>query len=222
MFDEEPGTTNITKIEEEKDLGIIFDQTLKFSIHVAKCASRANNIVGIIKRTFTQLDKDMFLTLYKTMVRPIMEYGSCVWRPWLKKDINILERVQRRATKLIHEIKNISYKERLLKLGLPTLEYRRQRYDMIQVFKILNNLDVVENSESLLELVTVTKTRGHNMELKKKYCKSERRKNSFFFRIVDPWNNLPDEVVSAESVNIFKSRLNTHWKHDPHKFNHIF
>ena len=96
----------------------------------------------------------MFLTLYKTMVRPIMEYGSCVWRPWLKKDINIFERVQRRATKLIHEIKNISYKERLLKLGLPTLEYRRQRYDMIQVFKILNNLDVVENSESLLELVT--------------------------------------------------------------------
>jgi hypothetical protein len=98
----------------------------------------------------------------------------------LKKTFYLLERVQRRATKQVQEISDKSYSERLRILGLPTLQYRRKRYDMLQVFKILNNIDKVENSEILLKLVKVEKTRGHSFKLVKRYCRTERRRNSFF------------------------------------------
>ena len=69
--------SSLTPVAEEKDLGIYFDQFLKFSIHCAKSASKANSMLGLIKRTFSYMDKEIFLNLYITMVRPHMEYGSC-------------------------------------------------------------------------------------------------------------------------------------------------
>ncbi len=92
--------------------------------------------MGIIKCTFSNLDTDIFTKLYKSMVRPIimiMEYSSSVWSPYLKKDISTLEKVQRRATKLVasNSIEDLSYSDRVKNFGLPTLEYRRLRYDMI-------------------------------------------------------------------------------------------
>jgi hypothetical protein len=218
MSSERQANTQIEIIKEEKDLGVIFDPSLKFSAHIAKCAAKANSMLGLINRTFSFIDKEMFLTLYKTLVRPHMEYASSVWYPWLKKDIKILERVQKRATKIMDSIKHLSYSDRLRTLGLPTLEYRRKRFDMIQVYKILNNIDHIENSENLLKLVDISKTRGHTLKLHKKICRTERRKNTFFFRVIDIWNSLSDEVVRSKTLNEFKTSLNNQWKNDPSKF----
>ena len=89
---------------------------------------------------------------------------------------------------------------------------------MIQVYKILNNIDHIENSENLLELVDISKTRGHILKLHKTFCRTERRKNTFFFRVIDIWNSLSDEVVSSKTLNEFKTSLNNHWKNDSTKF----
>ena len=111
-------------------VGVLFDSSMKFSKHYsAKSAAKANSMVGLIKRTFTSVNTSVFTTLYKSMVRPIMEYASCIWSPYLIKDINLLENVQKRATRLCPELRNMTY---LRALGLPTLQYRRltqTRYD---------------------------------------------------------------------------------------------
>eukprot|EP00057_Strongylocentrotus_purpuratus_P009185 XP_011663659.1 PREDICTED: RNA-directed DNA polymerase from mobile element jockey-like [Strongylocentrotus purpuratus] len=122
------GTTraNMEVRKEEKDLGVTFDPTLKFSKHVGKVANKANRIVGLIRRTFAHMDEDMFCLLHKTLVRPHLEYANCVWNPFLRQDITKLEKVQRRATKMVPSIKDLPYVTRLERLDLPTLAYRVQ------------------------------------------------------------------------------------------------
>ena len=134
----------LKKVEFEKDLGVIIDGDLKFREHIISKVNIANRNVGIIFRTFTYLDKEMFLNLYKTMVRPHLEYATQIWSPLYKKDKIIIENVQRRATRLVKCISHMSYEERLRHLGLPTLEYRRARADMVQVYKIINQIDKVD------------------------------------------------------------------------------
>ena len=73
---------------EEKDLGVLFDTTLKFSSHIAATASKANRLVGLIRRTFKFLDQKMLVQLYKSLIRPHLEYANSVWNPVLKKDID--------------------------------------------------------------------------------------------------------------------------------------
>ena len=82
---------------EEKDLGIYVSDTFKFESHIAKIAARANSILGCIKRTFTYMDMEMFKCIYKTLVRPHLEYAVQSWSPDLKKDINLLEQVQKKS-----------------------------------------------------------------------------------------------------------------------------
>ena len=89
---------------------------------------------GLIFGTFTYIDKDIFLNLLKSLVRTRLEYASTVWCPVFKKDGAAIENVQRRATKLVSGISHLSYSERLYALGLPSLEYKRERANVIQVY----------------------------------------------------------------------------------------
>ena len=95
-------------------------------------------------RAFSYLDPEMFKNLYKSLVRPHLEYAAVIWAPMYKKDKIAIENVQRRATKLVRSCKDLPYPERLRKLGLPSLEYRRERSDLVQVYKILNDIDIVD------------------------------------------------------------------------------
>ena len=94
-------------------------------------------MLGIIKRNFIYLSEEAFVSLYKTLVRSHLEYANCVWNPYRMGLIKDLEKVQMRATKLVMKLKHLKYKERLERLKLPTLRYRRTRGDMIEVYKIL-------------------------------------------------------------------------------------
>jgi len=91
----------------------------------------------MIKRTFLCKSKELILQLYKSLIRPKLEYCIQAWKPYFKKDINILERVQKRATKMINGFSEFKYETRFKKLGLTTLETRRLRGDLIEVFKIV-------------------------------------------------------------------------------------
>ena len=110
--------------EEERDLGVIVHKSLKSSRQCAEAAKKANRILGIVKRTIVSRDKEIIMRIYKTIVRPHLEYCVQAWSPHLKKDIEILERVQRRATKMVKECQRLSYEERIKYCGLTTLDTR--------------------------------------------------------------------------------------------------
>ena len=106
---EEGSYRYLGEMEEEKDLGVKFDPTLKFSKHAAMVANKANKMVGIIRRTFDFLDESMLKILYKSLVRPHLEYANCKWSPFLQKELALIERVQTRATKILPNLKDLEY-----------------------------------------------------------------------------------------------------------------
>jgi len=118
------GDVNIKLGKEEKDLGIII--YYKSSTQCVAAANSANRTSGMINRTFVNKDSITMLRLYQSLVRPQLEYCMhYAWRPYLKKDIDLLEKVQRSATRLMTSDKSLSYSDRLQKFGLTTLETRR-------------------------------------------------------------------------------------------------
>jgi len=158
------------------------------------------------------------------MVRPHLEYryANSVWCPYKKGDIEIIEKVQKRATKLIliMSLKKLSYIERLKQLQLPTLNYRRLQGNMIEVLKIVHNY---YNSEAAVKLNfnTFNTTIGNMYKLQKFMCHCKIRKYSFCAQVVTIWNSLPNGVVDveADTVNAFKYRLDKHWFNQDILFN---
>ena len=191
---------------EEKDLGVIFDQQLLFDKHIQTSITKANQILGIIKRSFEFMDKNVIILLYKSMVRPHLEYANAVWAPALKRQSVALERVQRRATKLIPQIKYMTYSQRLKTLKLPSLKFRRLRGDLIQVFKILNGIDNVE-IENIFTLAPYSNTRNSLFKIFINHARTNKRKFYINNRIAKTWNTLTNLTKTAKSTNTFKNFL---------------
>ena len=193
----------------ERDLGIHFDRYLKFDYHINTIINKANRTLGIIRKTFDYLDKDIFCLLFKGLIRSQLEYAAPVWSPHLMKHIEALENVQRRATKLVPGMSQLSYAERLKALKLPTLTYRRLRGDMITVFKIVH-MGFDENIRSMLPKNT-SGLRGHDKKLFVEGSKRDIRKYNFTMRVRKIWNSLPDRVVNAKDVINFERELDNYW-----------
>ena len=189
---------------------MIFDQSLKFDLHIDTIVNKANSMIGLIKRNFSFMDIDIFLNLYKALIRPHLEYGQIIWSPQYIRQSRKIENVQRRATKLIPKLKNLPYEERLKKLKLPSLKYRRMRGDMINVYKILNN----EKSDNKMLKLNTSKyqTRGHDKKLQKMSFKCNLRKSSFSLRVTNIWNSLNKSVTNASSIDQFKKLLDDQLK----------
>lgn len=206
----------IKKIAKEEDLGITTDEFLNFEAHISKKVNKANQIMGLIRRAFSALDISMFRCLFKSMVRPHLEYAQSIWSPYKRKDIRMVENVLRRASKMLPGLKNLSYSERLRHLEIPTMAYRRHRGDMIEVFKILKG-GYDEDVNIHLER-QVGMTRGNILKLKKIRTRTQRRQMFFTSRVVDAWNSLPNSVIEAENVMTFEKRLDQFWANQPIKF----
>ena len=141
-----------------------------------------------------------------------MEYAVQCWSPYLQRDIDLLEKVQRRATKLVLEIKQLSYKERCQALNIQTLKDRRLRGDMIEVYKLLNGYEDIDYRT--LFTLSDRQSRGHSLKLKKPAsCRTTLRSQYFSLRAINPWNALPQAVVEAPSISSFKSRYDKHIGH---------
>ena len=198
--------TNLKCVNFEKDLGVYLDSSLKPSRQCADAARKGNWILGLIRRNFNFHERDIIVRLYKQMVRPHLEYAIQVWNPYFSKDKQLLENVQRRATKLIGCLRNLPYEERLKILGLTSLELRRIRGDLIQVFKMVHGFDGLGFDDFFI-FSNVTRTRGHRFKLKSKRSRLDVRKYFFSQRVVDEWNGLAESVVTSASVNSFKNSL---------------
>ena len=109
--------------------------------NTAKIAAKANSRLGLIKRTFKIRTEKIIIVLYKSLVRPILEYGCVIWSPYTKQDTDVLETIQRRATKMITRLRDLSYPNRLITLKLPSLTYRRIRADILELYRILKGID---------------------------------------------------------------------------------
>ena len=198
----------------EKDIGVMIDEDLNFKKHIQLSVNKANSIVGLIRRSFVYLDESMFTLLFKALVRPHLEYAASVWNPFKINDIDLIENVQRRATKLIPGLKALSYSERLERLNLPTLSHRRTRGDIINVFKIINNIFDSRVTQNFFQMDNTNRTRGHSQKIYKKRCRLDAKKHFFSYRVVDLWNSLPQHVINAETVYRFEIQLDTYWKNN--------
>lgn len=197
----------LNETEEEKDLGIIVTNNLSASTQCAEAAKKATRILGMVRRQFKNMDKECFILLYKTFIRPHLEYAIQVWSPYKRGDIECLEKVQRRATKLVFALRNCSYEDRLVKLGLTTLEERRRRGDLIEAYKIITGKEKVRIEDFFNFHQSNYELRGHQYKLVTKRSRLEVRRNYFSQRVVGPWNRLPSHVVEATTVNTFKNRF---------------
>ena len=203
------GATVLGTTVKENDLGVTISADMKVSEQCGIAASKGNQILGLIRRNITYKGKKLIIPLYKAIVRPHLEYCIQAWRPYRKKDIDTLERIQRRATKMIPELRDLSYEERLKACGLTTLETRRLRGDQIEVFKILNGYENIDIN-MFFSLKKDSRTRGHEVKLVKDQCRLDIRKHSFSQRTINEWNKLSTDCVTASSVNMFKNKVDTY------------
>ena len=126
-------------------MGVTIDNRLTFSEDINNTVKKANNVMGLIRRTFKFIDKEIFALLFKSRERPILEYGNTIWSPRLEKDSDAIERVQRRATRTPPGLATLPYLERIRVLDLPSLIYRRARGDMIEKYKYQHNVYDIDN-----------------------------------------------------------------------------
>ena len=147
----------------------------------------------------------MIKRLIVTIIRPRLEYAAVIWSPSTVKDKRKLERVQRAATKLPSTLANMAYEDRLRELELLTLEDRRERGDLIAMYRIVSGIDALDRSDLVVR--DLTSVRQHGKKLKLGVCRRDVKKHSFPQRTVRIWNDLEKEVVEAKTIHEFKEKL---------------
>lgn len=219
MYDYHLGNDPLIKVDSEKDLGVYLHKSLTPSLHIAEAVKKANMKLGQLLRTVTYRDRTHFVKLYKQHVRCHLEYTVQAWSPWLKRDIDMLEAVQRRAVRCIHGLHG-SYEEKLRQIGLPSLFERRRRGDMIQTFKIINQFDDVDHAVWFTFAADGHRPTRGNTEVAGDGSMNDRltlkgvtpppsteiRRNFFSQRVIQPWNELPEQVKRSVSLNSFKNQ----------------
>jgi len=189
------------------DLGIEFQSNLCFTAHINKICRKALILSLMIFKHFCSKDPLLLFKAFKIYVRPVLESCSCLWNPYKLKDIRKVELIQRKFTKRLRGLENLSYNERLKRLKADTLELRRVKADLYLYYKIIHN--VVDVSEDLkFTFKSARSLRGHSFTICKPVIKSNAEKYSFNNRSIDVWNKLPQHIVNASNFKNFKLTVN--------------
>ncbi len=200
----------LRSVSHKCDLGVIVGETLKPHRQCAKAAKSANSIMRAIKESFMNITPTFFEELYWIFIRPHLKYSFQAWRPWLRKDIKLLEDVQRCSTKFVNGLQDIEYEERTQLINLDSLSCRTDKGDMIFVSKILHGFLEGVQWQDFFQMADISGLRGHPLKLRKDRSRLDLRKFTFSQRVVNKWNDLTAEVVSASSVKASKNKLKGH------------
>lgn len=191
------------------DLGVNVDCELNFDVHINRIVGKAYSRIGVLFKGFSSRNIVMLKQAYLTYIRPILEYASSVWSPYLLKHINAIERVQKRFTKRIPPLSHLSYPERLAAIGLEPLELRRLKADLTMYYKCINNLIALPSNIYFSQQLYTSQTRSGGSRLIVPLCSTNAFRNDFFNRRLVCWNNLPIDIVTAASLSSFKRYLST-------------
>jgi len=182
------------------------DEKLDMSHRCALAAQKTNCILGHIKRSVGSRSREVILPLCSALVTPHLESHVQLWSPQHRKDMELLERIQRRATTVIRGMEHLSCEERLRDLGLFRLENRRLRGDLIAAFQYLKRA-YRKDGENYFSRACCDRTRSDGFKLREGRFRLDTRKKFFTVRVVRHWNRLPRKVVEAPSLETLKTRL---------------
>lgn len=216
-------STTLKDIKSFKDLGVEISKDLPWSQHISTIVNKANQVLGLIRRTVGTANTCTFSPRYKSLVRQL-EYAVPVWNPYLIKGFHAIENVQHRASRLALPQKRgeLPYKERCNILNWPILPTCTTYFSLVECYKIVFGLSHL-NFQEFSEFATVHSTRAnHSYKL---FLKSSKincfKHNSFFIRVVrvstnsgvvNDWNSLSKDIVEAGTLELFKSRLKSFLK----------
>ena len=220
LKDREGNLHQVSNTESERDLGVIVSKNLKWHEHIQNIASKANRILGMLKRTFESRELELWKKLYISLVRPHLEFAVQVWNPTLQTDIDTIEKVQERATRIPSTHKNLNYTERLKSWGITSLDERRKRGDVIELYKTINGIEDIDwinppTPKALIEIPgPASSVRGHSLRINRETFNSKLRndhaaavsaRHCFFRNRVTPlWNTLSHSLVFSTTLEKFK------------------
>ena len=185
------------------DFGVHITSDFKPSLHCASIAAKAFQRCSLLLKGLQTLNISTLCRVFISYVRPILEYNTPVWNPWLIQDIKCVERVQRFFTRALFirvKLPTMSYTGCLANLGLHSLEYRRVYFDLVMCFKIVKNLVDLDTSAFFRINLSPYSTRGNSIKLSPLSSPHHNFRSNFFsIRVIHIWNSLPDSVVTASS-----------------------
>jgi len=202
------GDTFLENIDSVKDLGFEISRDLKPSKLCLSISKKAFSKSGLIYRSFRLRHRDFLVNMFTTFVRPMLEYGTVIWSPYLLKDIDMIENVQRKFTKRISHMFEYSYPDRLRILGMESLEYRRLIFDLEMTYKLMHN-HIPLKFDDFFSFAPVTSTRSNCRRLTLPSRMTVTCENFFSNRVPRVWNSLPDDVVLSPNIRTFRNRLKT-------------
>jgi hypothetical protein len=188
----------LQKVDDERDIGITVTKNLKPSAQCSKAAATARSVLGQISRSFYYRDKNTFVKLYVTYVRPHLEFCTAVWSPWTRADQDCIENVQKKMVGMISGLKSVNYEDKLAEIGLDTLETRRRHADIYTMLKIIHGVGEIDSNEWFVKISgsAITRARADPLNVKCKNGHLELRRNFFSSRVIKDWNAVPTNIKS--------------------------
>ena len=200
----------VTSVMSCMDLGILRSASFSYTGHVQSIALKVSRIIGMCMKLFSSRGKDFLVNIYKSYIRPKLEYASTVWSPTDKASNILLENVQRRFTKRIKCLSTLNYEHRLSSLGLSSLSARRQYNDVMLLYKCLHKFSNIQLTDLKISVCKLS-SRGAGFRLKHYKPRSTLLASGFYCRAVKLWNSLPITVAKSNSIGAFKKATIKHF-----------